>query len=72
MSYFLADVARLKRQVLAAIPEARSETWRDFGFALDVFVGDRHVIACQPGIDETDQREVFREVAEIKRLLELH
>lgn len=72
MSYMLADVARLKREVLAAIPNAKVSTWRDYGFALEVAVGDRHIVACQPGIDATGQPEVFLDVAEIKRRLGLH
>lgn len=74
--YYLADVERLKRDVLAAIPNAKVSTWRDYGFSLEVSVGERHVIACQPGRDWTDehagQREIFLDVVEIKRLLELH
>lgn len=72
MSYMLADVARLKREVLAAIPNAKVSTWRDYGFALEISVGERHVIACQPGRNDTGQPEVFLDVPEIKRRLELH
>lgn len=76
MSYMLADVRRLKQEVLAAIPNAEVSTWGDYGFRLEVSVGARHCIACQPGIDETEVRagqpEIFRDVTEIKHLLELH
>lgn len=70
--YYIADARRLKRQIEGAIPEAQVENWRDYGFAVDVSIGERHCVACQPGNDDIGQPEIFRTIDEVKRLLSLH
>ena len=72
MNYYRADVRKLKRQIEHEIPQAYCENWRDYGFALDVRLGERHCIACQPKREEIDQPEIMRSVAEVRQLLVLH
>lgn len=67
--YSHADISRLRDEIAAALPSARFEQWRDFGFALDVYVGSRGCTACQPESDI--ERGIFRTAEEVERLLTL-
>lgn len=71
MSYFLRDVERLRAQIRDALPEAEITTF-DYGFGLNVIVGDRDIVACQPPRDETGQVEVFLTVDQVKQAFESH
>jgi hypothetical protein len=45
--YALEDADKLADEIKNAIPDARISRYRDYGYAVDVYLGDRAVIACQ-------------------------
>lgn len=71
MAYHLADVHALQGRVKREIPDAQTSTWCDYGYRLEVQIGERHCVACQPA-REGVQNEVFLDIEEIKRRLQLH
>jgi hypothetical protein len=66
-SYTVTDIDRLEREIREKLPRAKFDRWRDFGFALEVSIGARHVIACQPRTTYQDQ--IFRTADETVALL---
>jgi hypothetical protein len=67
MTYSKDDVDALKARIIERLPNAKIENWRDFGFALDVSIGSRSVVACQPKTSYQDG--CFRSADEVERLL---
>lgn len=72
MTYTLADIEKLKGKIADELPEARVEDWRDYGWTLEVSIGDRHCVACRPEVSQEGQREIFLDIPQIRHLLTAH
>jgi hypothetical protein len=64
-----ADAERLAAEIRRELPDAQVDNWRDYGFSVDVRLGDRACIACQPHIVFSGQPPIFTTAAEVKALL---
>lgn len=67
LTFTRAQVEKLKEEILTDIPGAYVETWQDFGFCMEVRVGDRICVATAPKSDRNPA--IFLDITEIRRLL---
>lgn len=70
VDYTKAEAEKLMMRITEEMPKAVVHNWRDFGFSVDVALGDRVCVACQPDTDY--QAGCFHDIATIKRLLTAH
>lgn len=68
-SYYLRDVAAKKAEILAVVPDARIDTWQDYGFRLTVICGDDYLTVMQPAREENGQKFINRPAADAIRFL---
>lgn len=67
--YYKRDVASKKAEILAAMPNAKIETWQDYGFRLTVVRGDAAMTVMQPAREENGQEYINRPASDAIQFL---
>jgi hypothetical protein len=66
VDYTREQAANLADRIRRELPTAQVETYRDYGFSVDVRLGDKAIVACQPFIRGKGQPSKFLSLEAIK------